>query len=42
MRRSIGLAFRIEGYRALQRAAFDVLDRLSVGVILLDRRARIT
>jgi hypothetical protein len=39
--RSIRLGFRIDGYRALQHAAFDVLDRLSVGVILLDRRARI-
>jgi DNA-binding CsgD family transcriptional regulator len=41
LRRSIQLAFRIDGYRALQRAAFDVLDRLSVGVILLDRGGRI-
>jgi DNA-binding CsgD family transcriptional regulator len=41
MRRSIQLGFRLDGYRALQHAAFDALDRLSVGVILLDRRARI-
>jgi DNA-binding CsgD family transcriptional regulator len=41
LRRSIQLAFRIDGYRALQRAGFDVLDRLSFGVILLDRRGRI-
>jgi DNA-binding CsgD family transcriptional regulator len=41
LRRSIQLGFRIDGYRALQHAAFNVLDRLSVGVILLDRRARI-
>lgn len=39
--RSTRLGFRIEGYRALQRAEYQVLDRLSVGVILLDRRARI-
>jgi DNA-binding CsgD family transcriptional regulator/PAS domain-containing protein len=41
LRRSIQLAFRIDGYRALQRAGFDVLDRLAVGVILLDRGGRI-
>lgn len=39
--RSIRLGFRIDAYRSLQRAEYDVLDRLSVGVILLDRRARI-
>jgi DNA-binding CsgD family transcriptional regulator len=38
----VRLAFRIEGYRALQRAEYHVLDRLAVGVILLDRSARIT
>jgi DNA-binding CsgD family transcriptional regulator len=38
--RAVRLAFRIEGYRALLRAEFDVLERLTVGVILLDRRAR--
>ena len=41
LRRSVQLAFRIDGYRALQSAAFDMLDRLSVGVVLLDRRARV-
>ena len=41
MRRSIQLGFRLDGYHALQRASFDVLDRLSAGIILLDRRARI-
>lgn len=41
MRRSMRLGFRLEGYKALQRAEYDVLDRLAVGVILLDRRARI-
>ena len=39
--RSMQLSFRLEGYRALQRAEHDVLDRLSVGVVLLDRRARV-
>lgn len=39
--RSIRLGFRIDAYRGLQRAEYHVLDRLSVGVILLDRRARI-
>lgn len=41
LRRSIELGFRVEGYRALQRAEYHVLDRLSAGIILLDRRARI-
>ncbi len=41
VRRSIGLSFRIEGYREIQNARFDILDRLSAGVILLDRRANI-
>jgi DNA-binding CsgD family transcriptional regulator len=39
--RSIRLGFRIDAYRALQHAEYHVLDRLSVGVILLDRRARL-
>jgi DNA-binding CsgD family transcriptional regulator len=39
--RSIQLGFRIDGYRALQRAAYQALDRLSSGIVLLDRRARI-
>jgi DNA-binding CsgD family transcriptional regulator/PAS domain-containing protein len=39
--RSIRLGLRIDGYRALQRAEHHVLDRLSAGVILLDRQARI-
>jgi DNA-binding CsgD family transcriptional regulator len=41
MRRSIGLGFRIDGYRAMQQGEYRVLDRLSSGVVLLDRRARI-
>ncbi len=38
--RSVVLGFRLDGYRALQNAAFNVLDRLSDGVIVLDRRGR--
>lgn len=41
LRRSIALGFRIDGYLAMQRAAFDVLERLADGVIVLDRRARV-
>ncbi len=41
IRRSLGLTFRLEGYKELQRAQYDVLDHLSTGVILLDGRARI-
>lgn len=41
MRRSIGLGFRFEGYRAMQHGEYRVLDRLSSGIVLLDRRARI-
>jgi DNA-binding CsgD family transcriptional regulator len=39
LRRSISLGFRIDGYLAIQRAAFDLLDRLTDGVIILDRNA---
>jgi DNA-binding CsgD family transcriptional regulator len=41
MRRSTALGFRLQGYRALQRAESEVLDRLSAGVILLDRSAKV-
>lgn len=41
MRRSIGLGHRIGEYRALQEGQYRVLDRLSGGIILLDRRARV-
>jgi DNA-binding CsgD family transcriptional regulator/PAS domain-containing protein len=41
MRRSMTLGFRLDSYRALQQAAFDVLDRLSDGVIVLDGGARV-
>jgi DNA-binding CsgD family transcriptional regulator/PAS domain-containing protein len=41
MRRSFDLGLRLDGYHALQRAAYRVLDRLSTGVLLLDRRQRV-
>jgi DNA-binding CsgD family transcriptional regulator/PAS domain-containing protein len=41
MRRSTALGFRLQGYKALQRAESQVLDRLSAGVILLDRSAKV-
>lgn len=37
MQRSLRLGFRLDAYRALQCAQFDILDRLAMGVILLDR-----
>ena len=40
LRRSLLLGFRLDGYKALQRAELHVLDRLSVGIILLDRTAK--
>lgn len=39
--RSVTLGFRIDGYLAMQQAAFDVLDRLADGVAVLDRKARV-
>jgi DNA-binding CsgD family transcriptional regulator len=41
LRRSLLLGFRLDGYKALRRAEFHVLDRLSVGILLLDRTARV-
>lgn len=41
LRRSLALGHRLNGYKALQSAEFQILDRLSAGVILLDRSARI-
>jgi DNA-binding CsgD family transcriptional regulator len=41
LRRSLLLGFRLHGYKALQRAEFHVLDRLSAGIVLLDRAARV-
>jgi DNA-binding CsgD family transcriptional regulator len=40
LRRSLLLGFRLDGYKALQRAEFHTLDRLSVGIVLLDRSAQ--
>jgi DNA-binding CsgD family transcriptional regulator/PAS domain-containing protein len=42
LKRSIALGFRLEGYQLMQRAAFNVLEYFSDGVILLDRRNRVT
>jgi DNA-binding CsgD family transcriptional regulator len=41
LRRSLLLGFRLDAYKALQHAQFDVLDRLSVGIILLDRAGKV-
>jgi len=41
MGRSAALGFRIDGYRSIRDAAFNVLDRLSDGVAILDRNARL-
>lgn len=41
LRRSVTLGFRIDGYLAMQHAAFNVLDRLADGVVVLDRKARV-
>lgn len=41
LRRSLLLGFRLEAYRNLQRAEYQVLDQLAAGVILLDRKRRI-
>jgi len=41
LRRSLLLGFRLDGYRALQRAQFSAIDRLSGGIILLDRAAKV-
>jgi DNA-binding CsgD family transcriptional regulator len=39
--RSVTLGFRIDGYLAMQHAAFSVLDRLADGVVVLDRKAQV-
>jgi DNA-binding CsgD family transcriptional regulator len=41
MRRSLLLGFRLDAYKALQRAEFHALDRLSLGIVLIDRSARV-
>src|SRR5262245_21291522 len=41
VRRSLLLGFRLDGYKALQRARFSLIDQLSVGIILLDRATKV-
>jgi DNA-binding CsgD family transcriptional regulator len=41
LRRSAALGFHIESYVSIRNAAFDVLDRLSDGVVILDRKAAV-
>jgi hypothetical protein len=41
MVRSMHLAFRFHGYGALQRLEYRVLDRLAMGVVLLDAKKRV-
>ena len=41
MLRSVKLGVRMDAYKALQRAEWQTLESLAVGVILLDRKARI-
>jgi len=41
LRRSMLLGFRLDGYRNLQRLAFDALDQLADGVVILDRRSHV-
>lgn len=41
MQRSVRLGLRIDAYKALQRAEWQTLESLAVGVILLDRKARV-
>ncbi len=41
LRRSVQLGFRVDAYKALQHQAYESLDRLAIGVVLLDRRGKI-
>jgi len=41
LRRSVALGFRIDGYLAVRKASFSVLEHLVDGVIVLDRRAQV-
>lgn len=41
LRRSMVLGYQLDGYRAMQRAAYHVLDQLSVGIVLLNRMTRV-
>ncbi len=40
LRRSLLLGFRLEGYQELMRAQHHILDRLNIGIVLLDRNQR--
>ena len=39
--RSVSLGFRVDGYLTMRRAAFNTIDQLADGVVVLDRAARI-
>jgi DNA-binding CsgD family transcriptional regulator len=41
LRRSVTLGFRLTSYLALRNAAFDVIDKLADGVVVMGRRAQI-
>jgi DNA-binding CsgD family transcriptional regulator len=41
LRRSVTLGFRLTSYLALRNAAFDVIEKLADGVIVMGRRAQI-
>jgi DNA-binding CsgD family transcriptional regulator len=41
LRRSIELGFRIDGYVAMQQAAFNVLEQIMDGIIVLNRSAHV-
>ena len=41
LRRSAALGFHIDGYMSIRNAAFNVLDRLSDGVVILNRSATV-
>jgi DNA-binding CsgD family transcriptional regulator len=41
LRRSVALGFHLDSYASIRNAAFNILDRLSDGVVILDRIASI-
>lgn len=41
LQRSIRLGLKVDAYKAVQRAEFQTLDSFAVGVVLLDRKARV-
>ncbi|MBH5369543.1 helix-turn-helix transcriptional regulator [Bradyrhizobium glycinis] len=41
LRRSVTLGFRLTGYHALRNAAFDVIDQLADGVVVMGPRAHV-